>query len=1022
MKSKVVIMLFLNAILFAYEPHFMKDPAMSPDGSRVCFSYKNDLWLAPFDGGAAKRLTSVRGSDSNPDYSPDGKFIAFNSDREGSNAVYIIPSEGGNAKKIITGDYTVVDWFADSKSIFLTKNQSFVGSKMFKISIDGGNLTDLNKMGYVYGDLSKDNAGFVFCQNGEPYREKMKGSLNGKIFVCDMKTSTYELIFDSPLTERYPVYSKTGKGIYFAKSDGKVFQIHLLPQSEIGKADPRTEQITGFETWSARDISIAYDNDRMVYEYFDEIWTTDPEAKETKKLDLVINEDVFATETVIENNASSTDRFMPSPKGNWVLFRYKFDLFAVPYEGGEIKKITEDSNGIEDFVIMDDNETIYFTSPIKGDLKLFSASVKSEAAPEMVIWSKDKTIEGLEVIKGRLFVYYSAGEARRRLALKEPQKDIFNEIVTDMYVEEVEISKDGAYVFYMVLEPGSWNRDIYIYDTKTARREVIYSNLGRIWMWNFKLDPKEEFLFFNKDEAVYRADMKKLTEFHFDKDKWKDIFEKKDKKKDGWVSDPKSDFPKINIKETEKLIINKPGMNFVIGLTKDQNIYYINQFDKKTYLRKTDYQMKDDELISELAGGDIGDIFFVDSTSTVFYHQGGKIKAFEIASKKIKDTPFEIKYSYNRQEIYWKVFDEVHSVFKRWFYDPKMHGADWDGLGTMFADYLKYNLDGETFTGIIEEMIGEVNSSHTGYYAKSEPEVISIPTAKTGMEFDYINRIPKGLAVKKVYDNSVLKTAHGIETGDILLSIDDIEITPATDTELLLRNKVNDKIKLSFIRKDGKLKTVQIKGLENDYDLKYQTWVNERRNMTDKLSGGQVGYVHIQGMSDGPLEKFIDDLFTKNFDKKALIIDIRYNGGGYTHDNLIEMLTKKQYAFNTQRWFGDRKLKSPYDVWDKPSALMINRYSYSDAEIFPAIYKEFKLGKVIGTPTSGAVIGTASRTLIDGSTMRMPKVGWFANDGTNLEGTGVQPDVIVDPTFNQLLEDDDAELKKAVEIMMSEIK
>lgn len=1021
MKFKVIIVLLLSTVIFAFEPHFMKDPAMSPDGSMICFSYKNDLWTVPYDGGTAKRLTSVKGDDSNPDYSPDSRYIAFNSNREGSNAVYIIPSEGGSAKKIVTGDYTVVDWFADSKSILITKHQSFAGSKMFKINIDGSDLTDMNTIGYTYGDLSKENDKFVFSLRGDPYRERMKGSQNGSIQIYDIKSNSYSLLFDSPLTERYPVYSKTGKGIYFAKSDGKVFQINLLPQSEIGKENPVTQKITNFDMWSARDISIAYDNDRMAYEYFDEIWTTDPFLMRSKKLNIDISEDVFGTDTVIENNVSSTDRFIPSSKGNWILFKYKFDLFAVPFEGGEVKRITSGSNGIEDFVIMDDNETVYYISLLEGQPKLYRKSVKSDTKAEIVAWSIDKTIEDIQVIKGRLFVYYSNGEARRLLSVKDELKENFIEIVSDRYVESADISKDGKYIFYSTAEPGLWNMDILIYDTVSKNREVIYSHSG--WISDIKLDPKEEFLFFDREDGIFRADLKKLTEFHFDKDKWKEIFEKKDKKKDSKESGIKSEFPKnTDLKNSEKLIINRPGNNYILSITKDQNIYYINEFEEKTYLRKTDYQMKNDELINELPGGKLEGITMADSTSTVFFGQGGKIKAYEIASKKIKDTPFEIKYSYCRSDIFRKVFSEVHAVFKRSYYDPKMHGTDWDALAPVYSGYLKYDIDGETFKGIIEEMIGELNSSHTGYYPKDDPEIKSIQTARTGAEFDFTSRLPKGLSVRKVYDNSVLKTVHGIEPGDVLLSIDDVEITPAADTEVLLRNKVSDKIKLTFIKKDGKLKTVQIKGLENDYDLKYLTWVNERKTMVDKLSDGQVGYVHIQGMSDGPLNKFIDELYTKNFNKKALIIDVRFNGGGYTHDNLIELLTKRQYAFTTTRINGAKMLKAPYDIWDKPSALLINRNSFSDAEIFPALYREFKLGRIIGTPTSGDVIGTAPYELIDGSSMRLPRTGWFTKEGVNMEGNGVQPDIFVDPTFSQILNDDDAELKKAVEIMMSEIK
>jgi C-terminal processing protease CtpA/Prc len=537
------------------------------------------------------------------------------------------------------------------------------------------------------------------------------------------------------------------------------------------------------------------------------------------------------------------------------------------------------------------------------------------------------------------------------------------------------------------------------------------------------IDPKEEFIFYNKGNTVFRSELKNINEFHFEKDKWKEIFERKDKKKkEEKETDPKSEFSKKDIKDFEIPLLKNPGYNYIISLNKKREIYYINDFEDKKSLRKTDFQAKDDELITEFKGNNITSFMFCDSSSTVFYLQDSKIKSFELATKKIKDTPFSIKYDYSNQEVYWKVFDELHSVFERWFYDPDMHGTDWNKLKTAFSEYLKIPLDNESFSSIIDEMVGELNASHTGFYPKPDSDIKFVKTAYIGAEFDLRERLQKGLRLKKVYDGSILKTVHAIDSGDVILSVDGVEISPITDINSLFINKINEKIRLDILKNDGKKISPEIKGLESDYDLKYKTWVNERNAMVEKMSGGEIGYVHIQGMSQGPLQKFTEDIFTKNFSKKALIIDVRYNGGGHTHDDLIEILTKKQYAFSSYRWNRSEKLKSPYDIWDKPSVVMINRSSFSDAEIFPEIYREMGLGKVIGTPTSGGVIGTGHHTLMDGSSMRLPRVGWYRKDGTNMEGNGVEPDIYIDPTFNQLLNDDEPELKKAVELMLEAVR
>ncbi|MDD3045011.1 MAG: DNA primase, partial [Candidatus Delongbacteria bacterium] len=208
MKLMAIVVLAIAVNLSAFEPFFIKDPAISPDGNTVCFSYKKDLWIVPFDGGTAKRLTSVAGDDTHPSYSPDGRHIAFNSEREGYDAVYYIPAGGGRAKKVISGNYTVTAWYKDSDALLLMGGERYVGNKLFRVNLDGSGLTDLNSIGFVYGDLSKEDDKFVFCHRGDPFREKMTGSGSGSLHLLDFATDSYYKIYDGRYTERYPVYSK----------------------------------------------------------------------------------------------------------------------------------------------------------------------------------------------------------------------------------------------------------------------------------------------------------------------------------------------------------------------------------------------------------------------------------------------------------------------------------------------------------------------------------------------------------------------------------------------------------------------------------------------------------------------------------------------------------------------------------------------------------------------------------------------------------------------------------------------
>jgi tricorn protease len=256
----------------------------------------------------------------------------------------------------------------------------------------------------------------------------------------------------------------------------------------------------------------------------------------------------------------------------------------------------------------------------------------------------------------------------------------------------------------------------------------------------------------------------------------------------------------------------------------------------------------------------------------------------------------------------------------------------------------------------------------------------------------------------------------------MLLTIDCISVTPTVSVPRLLAGKAGRKIQLRIAHGDSVF-TAEIKGVGwyQNYHWMYDQKVADRAEFVGKMSKGRIGYAHIEGMDNPSYDRFLDDLFAKNFDKEALIIDVRGNGGGYLHDRLIETLTRKTYAYESNRTFQSERKKSPGNTWEKPMVVLIDEDSFSDAEIFPAIFQELKMGKVIGMPTSGSVIGTGEVDFMDGSSMRMPSDGWFLLSGKNLEGNGVQPDIRVEMTPEQILHRDDVQLRAGVDELLREL-
>lgn len=991
----------------------MKDPAVSPVGNSICFSYLSDLWIVPFAGGEAKRLTSSEGNDFNPVFTPDGENIFFNSDREGWICIYQIPTEGGNAESISKEGLNIIDFFPDGKSMLAVGDEPGFRNKFFRLNLDGS-FFKITSFGGNYGAVSPDGKKIIFNHWGKPTREAYKGSGNGEIYEYDLKTKKFSRLTETDLTERYPVYSNIDNSIFYAGSDGKVFQLYKVNNHDFSKP----KQLTFFENWSVRDISIAKENDRLVFEKFDEIWKFDPTTKKVKKIQIEINEDCLKDLSEKENVRNKVKDFIISPDGKLIVFSYKYDLFAVPEKGDEVKQITNNQKGIKSVEMMDDNQAIFFTSFVNGELKLSKTNITNISKIEKIKWSEDKNISQIYSSQNQLIINFSDQRRRNQIAVADSLGNNIRTIIDDQFLwQNFAISEDGRYALYSEIREQLWSNHLFIYDFDTKEKHQIYNYDGFIGDIFWGKDHKSAF--FTKGEDICRLDLVPKEDFSDEKDNWEPILypEKNEEK-----PDPAS--IKIVFTDIDKRIkplISKPGFNEVVHILNDSLFYYLNTFEGKTEIRKTDYYAKDDKSVYAFSKK-ISIIEFNDKINCFYYLDDDVLKKLDPKNKKSKIVNFDFKYEYDKLKLNKDIFEQVWKKYGDEFYDPKMHGIDWNEAYERFSKYTDFAYNTEILDEIIEEMMGEVNASHTSFYPRKEETHKQYSQAFGGFVLDFENYPGKGIRFKKIYRNSKLDKPYRINPGDVLLKVDGNEVGKGKPLVPYFMDKTGEKIELQILSDDS-LKTATIKGLKSweNNRLSYEDWVERRREIVDELSEGKIGYLHIRWMSNSSYEKFLHDFYAENYEKDALIIDVRNNGGGHTHDKILEVLTKRSYAQVSRRYFDLEKHKVPHEAWEKPLALLINENSFSDAEIFPAIFQEFDLGKVIGMPTAGAVIGTNNYTLMDGSKMRLPQNGWFLLDGTNLEGTGAKPDIKVEPTPEQIIAEDDVQLKRAVEELLHEL-
>jgi tricorn protease len=386
---------------------------------------------------------------------------------------------------------------------------------------------------------------------------------------------------------------------------------------------------------------------------------------------------------------------------------------------------------------------------------------------------------------------------------------------------------------------------------------------------------------------------------------------------------------------------------------------------------------------------------------------------------------FTVRVRIDRPAEWAEMFDDGWRTMKYRFYDPNMHGMNWDAMRAKYRPLVEFVGDRQELLNIINEMIGELNASHTGAAPPPRgPNAGGVSTSHLGIELEP-DKAAGRYRVTYVYEEGPAdKDWVRVKPGDYLLAIDGKPVKAGDDYWALLNTRLNRKVNVTFNSKpaeDGAWNS-RIEAIStNAYSqLRYERWVKERRKTVDELSGGRIGYLHIQAMNPPSLRKFEKEL-REYRNKEAMVIDQRWNGGGNIEQELLAILVQRQYQVWQPR--GTEATTRPFAGFFGPKIVLQNWRSASNAEMFPAGFRALGLGKVVGTPTMGAVIGTGSYSLIDGSTVRTPGVGVFLADTkrTNMENYGVQPDMLIENTPEDVLAGRDRQLEAAVDDLMKQL-
>lgn len=1012
--------------------------SLSPDGTRLAFSYQGDIWVASATGGKATPLTNHIEMDDSPIWSPDGKYVAFTSNRSGNQDIYIVPADGGQTQRLTwhTGSDIPSDWSPDGKTILVRTTRDDSSNGFYTIDVRTGrtNQLMLDMMPLGSPKFSRDGKSIVYNRFGFPwFRPRYQGSAAAQIWRYDLATQKREKIRDTGFQHLWPSVGANGT-IYTITVSEKT-----PSSSNVGHPIPRivdnanrtpnvyaisgnggAKRLTEYVGMPARFLTAASDADVLAYEEDGAIYTITG-GKTPKKVDLYASIDDKTTQEerlVLTNGAGEASL---SPKGDKIVINVRGELWLVPVKKGkgpnadDAVQLTSWAGTDEQPQWAPDNKTLFFVSDRDGAERLYRMDTETKVVTP--ITKGDEDVTNLEITpdktklsywlvgkNGGLFtVPVTGGEPTRVISLPGDAK---------FYAW----SPDGRYVAYSetLLRSGYYyweaTSNVFIYDTTTKKATNVTQLSAEHILPSFSPDGKYLFIRSNRNgPGIYAIALNP-------EDAAATELELKYVKPTAPVKVEIS-FDDIETRARRIVSMNPQSQILVDPATGD--LLFLSGGD----LWKASYNGEDARQLTQ--GGGIGPIFgFNEESNKIVAIRNGLPATidFKANGSPVSTVSFRADWTRDLRKEREAAYNEFWRVYNRRFYDANFHGRDWLDLREKYRKFLPSVGHRNEMATVLNELVGTLESSHSEVSA-APGNPGSQSSAHLGFTFDYSYAGP-GIKIKEVPDKtpgSYAKTK--LVPGEIVTKIDGkaVQIDEALWRDVLNEQTGRD-LTLTVQGADGKTREVKYRALSSGAfgGIVFNNRLAARRKYVEEKSGGRLTYVHIAGMGQGELDRFMQQVWQYAQDKKGLIIDVRNNGGGNTSDRIIDILERQPNSIYQVR---DEPIQlGPGQALAVPMVVMHAETSYSNAEMFPAAMKARKLATLVGRPTPGYVIYTGGGRLVDGTGIRVPGTGAYRLDGTPLENNGVVPDYDVQITPEQYFSGKDPQLDKAIEVLLSQIK
>jgi tricorn protease len=1040
------------------EARLLRYPSIHRDF--VVFVYAGDLWRAPSAGGRAWRLTSHDGVELTPKISPDGEWVAYSAEYSGTRQVYVIPAEGGEPKQLTfyndVGampprggfDYWIQGWRKDGK-ILVRMNRTPHGQRpgrYFLVDPRGGLEQPLPIPVGGSASFSEDGASLAYTYFDREFRtwKRYQGGRNQDIWTLDLDAMTSQRLTDWAGSDNFPLWH--GDTIYFTSDREETLNLFA-----IGTGGGEVRKLTDFDEYDVLWPSLGPES--IVFMNGGWLYRLALESEEVERIPIEIGNDLPATVPHWEDASDNIAVADISPDGRRAIFEARGDLFSVPASDGATRNLTA-TQGVRESAPAwsPDGRWIAYYSDVSGEMELYVRAQDGSGEPrqltaESEIWrfppawspdskklafgTSDRTLEILDVDSGQISLVDTGTQAS---------------------IDTYRWSPDSMWIAYEMTHPDTRLPCLAVYSLASQRVEILGDGTTFDFQPAWSVDGTYLFFLSNRDYNLTFSDF----EFNYIYDNATRVYaaslepdaeplfplESDEVELDGEVEgeaekDDDSDEGEREVRFVAEGFVDRtialPGLgsgNYDNLVAVDGAVLYRKLGDNENpTLMRYDLDKRAEEKVLE----SVAEYFVGAKGAEVLYRWQSSWSIAEVkpASEGTALDLSGLRMKLDPRAEWRQMFDEVWRIGRDWFYDDKMHGIEWQAMKARYGALVPHVAHRSDLDFIFGEMVAELEAGHTYVQSGEMPQVERVEGGMLGAELEAdeasgyyrFAEIFAGENWDSQYRSPLTEPGAGVEEGEYLFAIDGVGLSLDLNPYRLLEGKGGEQVELlvGSTPDPKQARTTTVRTITSETDLRYIDWVKSRARLVEELSGGRIGYIHLPNTAqDG--NRMLQKVFYSQASKPALIIDERYNGGGFIPGRMIEMLSRTSLSFWARR--GIDAFSTPGFAHDGPKAMLINGYAASGGDALPYYFRKRGLGTLIGTTTWGGLIGISGNPmLVDGGGVLYPTFRFYSTDGEwVVEGEGVAPDIEVWDLPERIAAGGDPSIEKAVEILLAELE